>query len=122
MCSVVKPNAKLNEVVQDAHKLVKDFNDKDCLIVLGGTNDVEVDGKYIASIPEAIRKVLPKKNNVTFYSIPIRFDRVDLTSHVTKANRSIHSEINNCQDKKSSNIRLNFSNERLARDFYTRHV
>jgi len=125
VCSVVKPNDKLNEVVQDAHKLVKGLNDKDRLIVLGGTNDVEVDGKYIASVPGAIRKVLPlsKKTNDIFNLIPTRFDRVDLTSHVTNKRLIDSSTVKSIivRIKKSSNMRLNFSNERLARDSYTRH-
>jgi len=121
VCGIVKPNARLTDVVDSAETLVRDFNENDCLIVMGGTNDIETN--YSETIPEGIRKVLPlsKQTNIIFNSIPARFDRFDLKHHVDKANRIIHEEINKSNEKKSSNIRLNFVNERLSRDCYTRH-
>lgn len=123
VCGIVKPSAKLKDVVRDAHQKVKDFNENDCLIVLGGTNDVEADGMYKQSISKDLRKVLPlsKQTNVIFNSIPTRFDRPDLKKHVDIANKIIHFTINDSSNKKSSNLRLNFNNERLSRDCYTRH-
>lgn len=119
--SIVKPNARLKEVVGDVDNLVANFGKEDCLIVLGGTNDM--DGNYKETIPEGIRRVLPlsKKTNVIFNSVLTRFDRPELRSQVRDANHIIHTEVNKCQDKKSANIRINFGTERLSRECYTKH-
>lgn len=118
--SIVKPNAQLKDVVCDADKLVKNFNENDCLIVLGGSNDM--DGNYQKTIPEGLNKVLSlsKKTNVILNSVPTRFDRFDLRDHVRNANRIIRSQVNRFPDKKPANIRVNSSMERLSRECYTR--
>jgi len=123
VCGVVEPNAKLCDVVGDVQGLVKSFDENDCVIVLGGTNDVELDGKYRETVAEGIKNVLPlsKQTNVIINSIPSRFDRFDLQPHIRAANEIIHREVNKSKDKNSSNVRINFGNERLTRDCYTRH-
>jgi len=36
---------------------VKDFDENGCVIVMGGTNDIQTN--YSATIPEGLKKVLP---------------------------------------------------------------
>jgi len=99
VCGIVKPNSRLTDV-DSAETLVRNFNENDCLIVMGGTNDIKTN--YSETIPEGIRKVLPfpRQTNIIFNSIPARFDRFDLKHHVDKANRIIHAEINKSKEKK----------------------
>ena len=42
----VKPYGKLNNLVESIAPLPKNFNKDDCVIILGGTNDVEINENY----------------------------------------------------------------------------
>jgi len=119
--SIVKPNVRLKDVVCDAEKLVEGFGESDCLIVLGGSNDM--DGKYKETILQGLSKVLPlaKKTNIIFNPVPTRFDRFDLKDPVSNANQIISSQVTRYPDRKTWKIRINTGIERLNRDCYTRH-
>lgn len=122
VCGIVKPNGKLKDVVEHISNLVEDFTKDDCVIVMGGTNDVEEGDNYRETIMEGVQRALPVSchTNIIFNSIPMRFDRYELSPHVHAANHQFYTGIQESRYKNPANIRLN-SNEHLSRDCFTRH-
>jgi hypothetical protein len=119
-----KPGAPLNEVVNSARDLVKDFNKDDFLIVLGGTNDIEdKTNKHLPQIFDSLNKVVPlsQKTNVIINTVPFRFDMPELNSKIKETNKLIHNTINNLKTKNAKNLGICFLNERLKREHYTKH-
>ena len=43
---IVKPNGKLGNVIESIEPLTKDFNKNDCVIILGGDNDIGINENY----------------------------------------------------------------------------
>jgi hypothetical protein len=119
-----KPGAPLNEVVNSARDLVKDFKKDDFLIVLGGTNDIkDKTNKHLPQIFDSLNKIVPlsQKTNVIINTVPFRFDMPELNSKIKETNKLIHNTINNLKNKNAKNLGICFLNERLKREHYTKH-
>jgi len=122
VCGVVKPNARLNEVVESVDKLTSDFGDDDCAIVMVGGND-EDDMDFRTGITSGIEKIMKVKDRtkVIINALPPRFDREDLTEKVKLMNKFMHSEVNRLGKRQNQNVQVNFDMERMERDKFTRH-
>ena len=122
VCGVVKPNARLNEVVESVDKLTSDFGDDDCVIVMAGGNG-EDDVDFITGITSGIGKIMKGKDRtrVIINALPQRFDREDLIEKVKLMNKIMHSEVNRLGKRQNQNKQMNFDMERMERNEFTRH-
>lgn len=92
--SVFKPNALLEDVVSDIHKLTTNFSKSDFVFIIAGTNDV-LKGKTLNK--NALSKCfkLSQKTNVIFVSVPYVKNRNILNKLIYDYNCSIKQEIKN---------------------------
>lgn len=122
--SLVKPNGKLENLVKDIAPLTKNLDKDDCVIILGGTNDVGINESYDLKLRSAVRDILKtsKTTNVIVNAIPKRFDDEILDLETSKANKVLHKLINNEKfEKNSKNVIINFRTEQMKRGSFTRH-
>ena len=80
VCGMVKPNTRLNEVVESVDKLTNDFGDDDCVIVMAGEND-EDDIDFKTGITLGIEKKIMEvkdRTKVIINALPPRIDRENL--------------------------------------------
>ena len=89
--SFVKPNGKLELLIESIAPLTKNFNENDCVIILGRTNDVGINENYNLNLKPAVKTFLEttKNTNVILNAIPKRFDNERLNFETSRANKQI---------------------------------
>ena len=85
--SIVKPNGKLENLVESIAPLTKNFDSNDCVIILGGSNDIGIKENYNLKLKPAVKSILKtsKITNVILNAIPQRFGNEGLNKETTKA-------------------------------------
>lgn len=122
--SIIKPNAPLREIVKDVINLSSDLQERDVIVISGGTNDTHLNiDNAKKEIDLALLKLLPvsHRTNIIINTIPHRFDRDDLNSQIDCMNQYLHQSVNSLKSKNSKRTMINFDVERLSRDDFTRH-
>lgn len=116
--SVFKPNAKLNAVVENCKILTDGFTESDCVVIVGGTNDIKSDiqisDQKVAEIASSL------DTNVLFPNIPLRFDEPWLNTKIAKINKARHFSMSKLALTKN-NIILMDNDMKFSRKDYTRH-
>jgi hypothetical protein len=115
VCSHVRPGAKFNQVVQEVTDLSKDLSKNDHLLVVAGTNNIEVTGikRLVDDIHELISKV--NHTNLILASIPMRHDKPNLDLKIARANAEIEKIVIDQGNIKLLPLHL------LPRHYYTNH-
>lgn len=112
---VVKPNARLCDVVKDVGKLAADFTKEDHVVVIGGTNDLGQQRPHQYTIIKGLQALVDlRKTNVTVTSIPQRYDVPKLNALVQEANATLEQVTSKQQHMK-------YVNTQVTRNLYTRH-
>lgn len=72
--SVVKPGAPMNEVIQSVESQCKLFSTNDCVVIMGGTNNLTIN--ECEDVFRSLKRTLPKLShtNVIVANIPQRYD------------------------------------------------
>jgi hypothetical protein len=113
--SIVKPGAGLEEIVKGIVH-ANNFGENDTVILMGGTNDINSNSTpYQRIITQALEKFIPlsKTTKIIINEIPIRADRPELNIEIGKANRLIHSVINNIKNKVNKNISIHAMSNKI---------
>ncbi|KAG8280854.1 PC4 and SFRS1-interacting protein [Homalodisca vitripennis] len=112
----VRPGARLNRVVEEANSMCKNFTKKDCVLVIGGANNVEVMGEK--RIVEELKTVTNSLShtNLILGSLPMRHDKPSLDLKVSQ----INLEIRNLVKNSSTNVQL-LPLDDLPRYYFTAH-
>ena len=121
---VVKPNARLVNVVEDIDALTKNFNKNDCVVVLGGTNDLDCyNSNYKEKFSSSLKKAqaVSLRTNVIFNSIPNRFDDQVLDVERVKANKEFHNLLNGQDERNKENINVFYKTAAMERKYFTTH-
>lgn len=124
--SIFKPNASWNNVVKDVPTLTKDFNEKDYVILMGGSNDMHTnEDSTLKQLPDSLLNldiILPlvKNTNLIIPNIPHRFDKPALNYKIRKSNQ-IRNQVINCLAKENSNMLLIRDNCKFYRRDHTKH-
>ncbi|KAG8243183.1 purine nucleoside metabolic process [Homalodisca vitripennis] len=112
----VRPGARLNRVVEEANSMCKNFTKKDCVLVIGGANNVEVMGeKRIVEELKTVTNYL-SHTNLVLGSLPMRHDKPSLDLKVSQ----INLEIRNLVKNSSTNVQL-LPLDDLPRHYFTAH-
>lgn len=92
--SVCRPGARLSGVTHDVRELTKHLTKKDCLVIIGGTNDLE--NTEISSLLNEYSKVLDSttNTNVILSTLPLRYDNPDLLLKCTHLNKKLINIVN----------------------------
>jgi hypothetical protein len=100
--SMVKPGAGIDEIVKMVRKQTTNFDEKDWVIIMGGSNDVVHDGSHCGKFINALNELLPlsKKTNIIVNTLPVSSWDKERVNMVTNTNRSIHRVIHRATDKK----------------------
>lgn len=99
---IVKPNARLHNIVQDIDKLSAGFTHKDCIIIIGGANDVAShDPTDCIVLTESTDKIASttKITNVIMCAVPARFDNYQLD----QSNYDLNMYLNHLSKKNVEN-------------------
>jgi hypothetical protein len=90
---IARSGATFDGVTKDITNFAKDFNARDHIIIIGGTNDV-IDRKDqpCAMDLEPIKK-LSRQTNITVASIPFRYDRPLMNSNVHYLNNWMRNKL-----------------------------
>lgn len=74
---IIKPNAKVLDVLKNAVN-ESDMLDENDSVIIGGSNDVRAGELFMRSIKKAIEHVLPRliKTNVILHSQPYGYDNL----------------------------------------------
>ena len=121
---IVQPNTRLVNVVEDKDTLTKNFNKNDCVVVLGGTNDLDCyDSNYKEKSSSSLKKAqaVSLRKNVIFNSIPNRFDDQVLDVEREKLTRNFPS----CSMAKMREIRkilMYFTKQLLWKGNISQHM
>ncbi|KAG8243880.1 purine nucleoside metabolic process [Homalodisca vitripennis] len=112
----VRPGARLNRVVEEANSMCKNFTKNDCVLVIGGANNVEVMGEK--RIVEELKAVTNSLSHTNFVlgSLPMRHDKPSLDLKVSQ----INLEIRNLVKNSSTNVQL-LPLDDLPRHYFTAH-
>ena len=85
-----KPGAKTSRVVRDLNIVTTTLEHKDNLVILAGTNDVNLKGEQKMPEEDIINIVSQaKKNKVIIITVPYRFDIPDSTSKIDEYNEEM---------------------------------
>lgn len=121
---VFKSGVKLKEIVEKATKHASHLSPLDWLVVMGGSNDTNTP---VNELSASIRKLLPLSrkckliiNNVMRRSYGTNSIGEPLNKVIKQMNRMIHTTVNECLDKCSANIRLNFLDKKIS-EFHLRN-
>lgn len=118
VCGVVKPGSKMCEVLRNSDNMSEELREDDCLIIIGGSNDISRNESCEAV--RALSKNLPKfkKGKVFVVGVPHRHD-LTVTSivneEVVKVNRKFKKII-----KSHTNVDL-IEIDGLERQYFTQH-
>lgn len=116
--SSVKPNAKLCDVLNTSESDVKGMDENDCLIVIGGTNNIE-QNTYSRDIVKQIEEKLLKEHsthtNIILTALPYRYDIPILNKEI----RSINKGLEYISNKYYNAHFLSFTS--FNRSHYTKH-
>lgn len=113
--SIFHPNARLHQVTSDLRKLTISYSNKDFVIVMGGTNDIEnsTTTSYGMTVQEVINST--KNTNLILVTIPPRYDKY----FPENLNWKLNSTIAKCSHDSSHTLIINFSE--FDRNDFTRH-
>lgn len=114
-----KPGAPIKDVVKDLNQDTESYDEMDHVIVLAGTNDIELGN----DVNQSIETILPitKRTNLQICPVMKRFDKPYLNNKIRRVNRSMHEFINNFENKKGVNLTVNFGLYGLGREHFTSH-
>lgn len=92
--SFVKPNAKIQQVTECVNELSAELSEEDCILILGGTNDIN-DADMKNTIESLANKVsdLSHKTNIIVSAIPYRYDHPRLCYEIDKANVQLYKTL-----------------------------
>lgn len=118
---VSKPNAKLKHVVREGRPLIEHFTEKDHVIIIAGTNDLQRNEPSQLTIRQGLNELFSWdiKTNVTVVEIPFRYDDAHVNDNIFWNNLILKKKI----QKYKGNLNLSFLeiNSFTHRSFYTRH-
>jgi len=118
VCSIFKPSAKMNQVVENIEQLTKDFSEHDTVILHAGSNDLLSSAEDIeCSVQQALLTVqnVAKKTNVLINTVPARYDDFQLNQKGRWVNNIIDQVVDS-----SNNIVVNYQPERMNRDCFAK--
>lgn len=96
--ALVKPNAKLSQIVLDLKQLTKFYNKNDYVIILGATNNFPNEDLYLPNTFEHIIKQC-LNTNLIMCTIPYRYDQPELNNDIFYYNEILYDmvdEFENC--------------------------
>lgn len=117
--SIVKPNAKFNDVVKDVEKLTRNLTYRDHVVVMAGTNNFSDQIPHISDFNLRAFEVASKRTNITFTGIPLRYDRPDCNKNIIQTNMIIKQNLS-LLAKNNSHITVT-NNFRTNRNDFTKH-
>jgi len=120
VCTIFKPSAKINQVIENVEHLTKNFTQEDVVIIHAGSNDLPLQDQETAqNISQAMRKLknLSNRTKVIVNSIPARYDDYLLHQKVRFANNLIEQAFDGGIGK---NIVLCNQMEKMGRDLFAK--
>jgi len=120
VCTIFKPSAKINQVIENVDHLTKDFTQQDVVIIHAGSNDLPLEDQETnlnISHGMQIIKDLSFRKKVIVNSIPARFDNFMLNQKVKTVNNLIEQSLDVGINK---NIVVNNHTERMSKNLYAR--
>nr|XP_018907089.1 PREDICTED: uncharacterized protein LOC109037050 [Bemisia tabaci] len=93
--SIFKPNAKIEQVIENLKDLTKNFNERDIVIIIGGSNNFHYHDKWnISLVASKIKDVIEnvKKPQIFFQEL---FPRYDIPANVYHGYCKFASAMNN---------------------------
>lgn len=121
--SIIKPNAKFNQVTENLENLTTNFTEEDYVVIIGGTNDVpDANTRNFNSRTHFNFNVfnnLTKKTNVIFPGVLRRFDQPALNYKIKDLNNYFNKNISDLADKTQNFVQVN--NFKLTRSDHTKH-
>lgn len=87
--SIVKPGAKISNVIDEVHELTKGYCKNDFVLVIGGTNNVDNTGEksILGEFHVLIEKT--RKTNLIFATLPMIHDNPKLDSKINWINHKL---------------------------------
>lgn len=113
--SIFKPNALLENVIEDIDKLSKDFGKNDYVLVLGGSNNA-LRSKSISKECVEQLKTTSLRTNLILLLAPLREGHIDYNSNILQNNLILLSSLNESATFINSNhylVNSNFSKSGL---------
>ena len=117
VCTILKPGAQLNQVMENVDQLTKDFCNEDSVIIHAGSNDLPLTDKdTVSNVTKGITKLkeVAKKTKVIVNFIPARYDSYLLSQKVNKTNAVIEQNIS------EHNVFINKEPGRMYRNHFAR--
>jgi len=116
-----KPGATMKTAVQQSLHEISECTRNDLVVVLCGSNDINVHKSYRQSIPEALSllSVAAQGTNVLVFAIPYRYDREELNGVIYEANVLVYNIVK--QVRYGPRLVFRDGNEALTRRCFTRH-
>lgn len=113
--SVVKPNAKIEAVLNNAIQLTKDFSKEDYIIIIGGTNNALTGAHLNRDFLEKVCNCF-NKTNVILCAVPFWLNRPILNEFINSVNMEMYNIFS-----KVDRFHYADSNVFLSHNDYTRH-
>ncbi|KAG5870194.1 hypothetical protein JTB14_023182 [Gonioctena quinquepunctata] len=105
--ALVKPGARLHNVLENIEHLIKDFTLNDCVVIIDGSNDI--DCRTTPSFSSICKKLrLCSNTNVIFSSIPFCKSYVE-NNHIYKYNSCLNDflcKFNKCVEGQTSYLEI----------------
>ncbi|XP_052121127.1 uncharacterized protein LOC127748986 [Frankliniella occidentalis] len=101
----------------------KNFTSEDCVVIIGGTNDIQKPTRQncLDQVSTKVTK-LSKETNVIIAAVPWRLDTPHLNLEIDKVNTYLYGKVkeNICQHGNSDNVCYSTSMVDLERKYYSR--
>lgn len=94
--SIFKPNATLEDVLEDLAKLVTDFSKRYYVIIMGSSNNALNSKKIDVEFLENIKLIL-RKTNTVWLSVPYWHGQQDLNQFIYKINCLLYNSVSTCE-------------------------
>lgn len=116
--SIIKPNAKLEDIVCNVKALTTNFTSNDWVLIVGGSNDFPMRTSSRADLLEMYRYVCEscKNTKVLFCGVPYRYDVTEFDEDIFLLDELYYDLVSSYDNCKF--IDINFY---LNRSHYTRH-
>lgn len=102
METIIKPNARLEDVIDSIDRLAGDFSARDCVVVMAGKNNFS-NGKYpkFRFICDKLRSC---SASVVFVSAPVYSNNPDLCKYILKFNTRLNAFLQRVNNFMPSNL------------------
>lgn len=119
--SIVKPNARFDDVVIDVEKLCSSYNENDYVVIIGGTNNFN--HNRINNIKFNLDKIsrMADRTNIVMPGIPLRYDKegFGVNNLILECNRQLFKEIEYL--KKENKKFVNIPKQKFTLKDHTSH-